>query len=102
MGSRNGQCGEDDEVMDMIAVEIPKKLLDVAKISEQGASQGIRVLIAVHLFQRGVLTLGRAAELADVPVQKMMQALAEHRISLHYDVKDYREDLKTLEALQRR
>lgn len=87
--------------MDTITVEIPRKLLEVARISEQEASQGIRLLIAVHLFERGAFSLGRAAELAGVPVQKMMQALAEHRIPLHYDVKDYREDLKTLEALQR-
>lgn len=87
--------------MDTITVEIPRKLLEVARIGEQEASQKIRLVLVIYLFERGLLSLGRAAELAGVPVQRMMQSLAEHRIPLHYDVKDYHEDLKTLEALQR-
>ena len=61
--------------------------------------------IALHLFQKGNLTLGYAsqlAQLAQMESQEFRQLLKQRQIPLYsYDVEDFELDLKNLRELGR-
>jgi predicted HTH domain antitoxin len=52
--------------------------------------------MAVHLHERGRLSVGTACELADMTPWEFRQLLASRRISPHYDEAALDEDVATL------
>jgi predicted HTH domain antitoxin len=57
--------------------------------------------LAIHLFQQGKLSFGKARELADMNVWVFQQLLGSRGIPIHYDIGDYEEDLTNLKELGR-
>ena len=55
--------------------------------------------IAISLYERSILSLGKAALLANVHRIQFQKALADREISVHYSEKDLDEDLRTLDKL---
>jgi predicted HTH domain antitoxin len=60
----------------------------------------LRVEIAMLLFMDDKLTLGQAARFAGVSQAEFQTVLGQRRISLHYDVQDFRDDLETLDEIR--
>ena len=60
--------------------------------------QEMRAERAVVLFEREKMTLGQAAQLAEMPLASFQHLLASRGIPLHYDVEDFEEDLQTLSS----
>jgi predicted HTH domain antitoxin len=81
-----------------VSFEIPDDILRAAHLSPAE----LRVEIAVMLFEKEKLTLGRAAELADMGQLEFQRLLASREIPIHYDVEDLDEDLRTLDLLRER
>lgn len=79
-------------------VEIPDDILLATHLSPAD----LRVEIAVMLFQKEKLTLGRAAELADMGQLEFQRLLASREIPIHYDVEELEADLETLEQVRER
>ena len=77
-------------------LEIPDAILRATHLSPAE----LRVEIAVMLFEKEKLTLGRAAELADKGQLEFQRLLASREIPIHYDVEDLEEDLQTLDRLR--
>ena len=77
-------------------LELPQDILDKARrtIDE------LKVEMAVHLYAEGRLSIGKARELAGMPLWTFRQLLASRRISPHYDVEDLNEDITTLRELE--
>ena len=57
-----------------------------------------RILLAVERYKKGEASLGRAAELAGVPVGQMMTLLSEYGIESRIEEEDY---LRGLEGLRK-
>lgn len=76
-------------------IEIPDNVIHQAKVTEAA----VRLQIAITLFQEEIFTLGQAADFLGVPQLIFQKELAKRKISVHYDVEDFREDLKTLRSL---
>ena len=57
--------------------------------------------MAIYLFQQGRLSFGKAREMAGMTVWAFQHLLASREIPIHYDVKEYEEDLITLKELGR-
>ncbi len=76
-------------------IEIPDNVIHQAKVTEAA----VRLQIAITLFQEEIFTLGQAADFLGVPQLMFQKELAKRKISVHYDVEDFREDLKTLRSL---
>lgn len=57
--------------------------------------------LAVGLFTERRVTLGRAAEIANVTQSDFQRELGRRGIAIHYDVEDLRADLQTLKSLRR-
>lgn len=55
--------------------------------------------LAVRLYQKGLLSFGKARELAGMSKWEFHLLLGEEGIVRRYDVEELEEDLKTLEAL---
>ena len=61
----------------------------------------MRCELAVMLFQKEKLSLGKASQLAGLTRLEFQHLLASRQVSVHYDVTDFEQDLKTLKELGR-
>jgi predicted HTH domain antitoxin len=68
---------------------------DLSKAVRDMVTRG-RVLLAVERYKKGEASLGRAAELAGVPVGQMMTILTEFRVESRIEDEDYRQGLAAL------
>lgn len=59
-----------------------------------------RLELAVALYARRKISLGRAAELAGIGHLELQQALAERDVHLHYGVEDLDQDIAALQRLR--
>jgi predicted HTH domain antitoxin len=59
-----------------------------------------RLDLALGLFIDQRVTLGRGAEIARMTQSDFLKELGRRGIPVHYDVEDFRADLRTLESLK--
>jgi predicted HTH domain antitoxin len=52
------------------------------------------------LFREGLISIGKASEIAEVTRNEMMDLLGERKIPLHYTVENLEEDVKTLRRFE--
>ena len=78
-----------------MSLTISDEILQATGMSEEELKQEIAVL----LFQKEKLTLGKASQLAGMSQLQFQHLLASRQISIHYDVAEFDEDLKTLQEL---
>ena len=79
-----------------ITLELPKSILSVMGSTETNIRQTIMETVAVALYHRRQISLGKAVEIAGIPVEQMNQILAEHGVSLDYTAADAAQDWNTL------
>jgi predicted HTH domain antitoxin len=72
-----------------------KERSDLSKAVRELITRG-RVLLAVERYKSGEASLGKAAELAGLPVGQMMTILAEFGVENRIDKEDYLQGLKNL------
>jgi predicted HTH domain antitoxin len=77
-----------------MSVVISDEVLQTVQMSEAELLQEI----AVMLFQQERFTLGQASRFAGMNQLQFQRLLASRQISLHYDIAELREDVKSLEA----
>ena len=68
---------------------------DLSKTVRDMVARG-RVLLAVEKYKKGEASLGKAAELAGLPVGQMMTLLAEFGVESRIDEEDYLQGLQDL------
>ena len=84
--------------MDNVNVlQIPQDILDSSRLS----ISDLKVEIAAYLYSRSRLSIGKARELADMPLWEFRQLLALRHIPPHYDEADLDEDVATLREMGR-
>jgi predicted HTH domain antitoxin len=57
------------------------------------------MLLAVERYKKGEASLGRAAELAGIPVGQMMTVLTEFGVENRLEKEDYLQGLKSLQKV---
>ena len=75
-----------------VSFEIPREVLRATRMTPEE----LRRELALHLFEQGKLSFGKARELAEMSVWDFQQLLGSRGISAHYDVEAYEDDLTTL------
>jgi predicted HTH domain antitoxin len=55
--------------------------------------------ILLMLFRQDKISLGKASELMGMHRMQFQKLLADRGVSVHYDVAEFQEDLKTLQEL---
>jgi predicted HTH domain antitoxin len=71
---------------------------DLSKAVRDTVTRG-RILLAVERYKAGDASLGRAAELAGVPVGRMMTILTEFGVESRLEKEDYLKGLKNLQKM---
>jgi len=85
--------------METVRVEIPAELAQAAGLNTESLSVEASGLLALELYRKDKVSLGRAAELCHMPLERFMEFAARHSASLHYAASDLEEDRRTLERL---
>jgi predicted HTH domain antitoxin len=68
---------------------------DLSKAVRELVTRG-RILLAVERYRKGEASLGKAAEVAGLPVGQMMTLLGEFGVRSRIDAEDYRQGLANL------
>jgi predicted HTH domain antitoxin len=68
---------------------------DLSKAVRDLVTRG-RVLLAVEKYRKGEVSLGKAAQVAGLPVGQMMTLLGEFAVRAKIDQEDYRQSLENL------
>ena len=76
---------------------IPDDILRASRMTEEELRQEITVL----LFQKEKLTMGQAGRLAGMSRLQFQHLLSSRKIPVHYDIKDFEEDMRTLRDIDR-
>jgi len=80
-----------------IDLELPKELFIKGRGSAQRVKMEALKRLAATFYADGSLSLGKAAELANVSKQEFLDFLAAHNIPLNYDLDELEDDLATVE-----
>jgi predicted HTH domain antitoxin len=87
--------------MRSVEVAIPEDVLQLlreSKLGERPVADQVRVALAVHLLEEGVISIGRAAEIAGESRAAFEELLAEMGLPpLRYDLEDYQRERRALE-----
>lgn len=78
-------------------IEIPREVIHATGMT----AEELKRELAIHLFEEGKLSFGKAKDLAGMTVWEFQQLLGSRKITVHYDLEDYEEDVETLERLGR-
>jgi predicted HTH domain antitoxin len=77
-----------------LILEIPPSVLEGAKLPEKEIEDEFRKELALALYQRGVLSLGKARLLARMTRWQFEETLGKRRIARHYTAEDLKEDIQ--------
>jgi predicted HTH domain antitoxin len=77
-----------------ITLHIPDSVARSLRIPEGEAEQRLRQELAVALYARGLLSLGKASELAGTSRFQFSELLTQQNIARHYGEEELAEDLK--------
>lgn len=76
-----------------ITLEVPDDIQAAMRVPASERESRLLVELACALYEREILTFGKAAELSGLSQFRFGQALADRRIARHYTESDVAEDL---------
>ena len=79
--------------MQSIIIEIPKEIILSLKIPKEKAKEQLKEELAIHLYNEGFLSFGKARVLAALSKWEFAERLGIKKISRHYTREDLDEDL---------
>jgi predicted HTH domain antitoxin len=79
--------------MAKLTLEVPSEVVDAVKLPPAEVEEELRKELALALYQRGVLALGKARVLARMTRWQFEQFLADRHIPRHYTEADLQDDL---------
>lgn len=79
--------------MERVTLEVPKEVVEAIKLPPQEVEQELRKELAVALYRRGVLSLGKARVLAQMTRWEFEEYLGHRGVPRHYTADDLEEDL---------
>lgn len=87
-------------------VDVPEEIFDLlrrSRLGKRSAADQVKSALAIHLFLEGLISAGRAAELAEVPRPEFEALLVEMGLpTAWYDRGDYDQDLQGIAEAERR
>ena len=76
------------------------RLLAGSRLGNRPEADRVKIALAIHLFQEGVVSIGKAAELAGEPRASFEWFLVQMGIpTVRYELSGYEEDLRTIAKL---
>ena len=87
--------------MKTVQVQLSEDLAEAAQLNRSDPSADAARLLALELFKKDKVSLGRAAELCETPVEAFMEFAGQRQVPLHYGTAELEADRTTLKRLQR-
>ena len=80
--------------MKTMTLEIPSDIVDAAKLPQGEQEKEFRKELAIALYQRGVLSLGKARALGQMTRWEFEELLGQRKIVRHYTELDLEVDIQ--------
>ena len=74
-------------------ISLPRDITAIFKVEEKEIPSFIKQTLALELFREKKISLGKAAQIADLSKEEMMGLLATKKFPLHYTAEELREDV---------
>jgi len=87
--------------MKVVQVQLSEDLVEAAQLNRSNPSADAARLLALELFREDKVSLGRAAELCQTPVEAFMEFAGQRQVPLHYGTAELEADRNTLQRLER-
>lgn len=78
----------------METIQIPEDVVDSIKIPRKDIDKLLKLELALVLYQKEAIFLGKARKLADVSKWEFLEELGRKKITRHYTERELKEDLK--------
>ena len=85
--------------MSKLTLEISSDLAEALRLPEDERLTRLQQELAIRLYQKGLLSFGKARELASLNKWEFHELLSQEGIERSYDEEELESDLATLEAL---
>jgi len=82
-----------------LSIEVPEDLLQAIRLPAEEVPVRLKRELAICLYAKGLLSFGKARQLAGMTRWDFHDLLGEEGIPRRYDVEELEEDLQTLEEL---
>ena len=82
-----------------VQITLPAELIEATGMDTAGAAKKSAMLLALELLRENRISLGRAAELCEMPLEAFMIFAGAHGVHLNYTAHDLEQDRRTLERL---
>jgi predicted HTH domain antitoxin len=80
--------------MATLTIELPEGILSALRQSPREAEQDVRLAAAIEWYRRGVISQGRAAEIAGIPRADFIDELAARKIDVvHVDLEELKREI---------
>ena len=86
--------------MRAVVLELPPEVCEALRIPVAEQEVRLRRELAIRLYEQGLLSFGKARELAGLSQWEFHELLATEGVPRHYDLEELEADLQTLEDLQ--
>ncbi|MBM3129911.1 MAG: UPF0175 family protein [Chloroflexi bacterium] len=80
--------------MTQIVIDVPRDVLDAVKLPSPEIDKALRQELALALYERGALALGKARLLAGMTRWEFEDLMGQRRIVRHYTAADLAEDIR--------
>ncbi len=77
----------------MKLIEIPEDVLTSIKIPKKDLEKTLKIDLALALYQKEAISLGKARKLAGMSKWEFLEELGRRKIARHYTEKELEEDL---------
>ncbi len=82
-----------------LVIDVSEDVIDAIKLPTEEIPARLKRELAVRLYQKGLLSFGKARRLSGMTRWDFHDVLGEEDVSRRYDVQELEEDLKTLEEM---
>ena len=77
-----------------LALKIPEKIVIALKLPEKEIKKTLKIELALALYQRNILSYGKAREFTELSKWEFHDLLGEYKIERHYDEESFLEDVQ--------
>jgi predicted HTH domain antitoxin len=82
-----------------LSIEVAEDLVQAIKLPAEEVPARLKRELAIRLYAKGLLSFGKARQLAGMTRWDFHDVLGEEGVLRRYNVKELEEDLQTLEGL---
>jgi predicted HTH domain antitoxin len=82
-----------------LAIDVPEDVIYAIKLPTEEIPSRLKRELAVRLYQKGLLSFGKARRLSGMTRWDFHDILGEERIPRRYDMQELEEDLKALKEM---